>query len=184
MWEMWVWPLGRGDSLEKEMAAHSSILALEIPWTEEPGRLHSTGSEKSRKQLSNYNLATTAISNTECLSMCLLAIHVSLWRNTWSDPLPIFELTSLVSCWVTGVLSVFWLSIPYQICILQIFSCSVGCLFTLWVGSFDVWFNIFYEVQIFQFFWCLCLWCHLQETIAKPNVSVFILCLLLRILLF
>ena len=33
--------LGREDLLEKEMATHSSILAWKIPWTEEPGRLHS-----------------------------------------------------------------------------------------------------------------------------------------------
>ena len=33
----WVQSLGREDPLEKEMATHSSILALEIPWTEEPG---------------------------------------------------------------------------------------------------------------------------------------------------
>ena len=32
--------LGREDSLEKEMETHSSILAWEIPWTEEPGGLH------------------------------------------------------------------------------------------------------------------------------------------------
>ena len=31
--------LGRGDPLEKEMAAHSSILVWRIPWTEEPGGL-------------------------------------------------------------------------------------------------------------------------------------------------
>ena len=37
--EMWVRSLGREDSLEKEMATHSSILALEIPWTKEPGGL-------------------------------------------------------------------------------------------------------------------------------------------------
>ena len=36
--------LGQEDPLEKEMATHSSILAWEIPWTEEPGRLQSTGS--------------------------------------------------------------------------------------------------------------------------------------------
>ena len=36
--EMQVPFLGQEDSLEKEMAAHSSILAWEIPWTEEPGR--------------------------------------------------------------------------------------------------------------------------------------------------
>ena len=35
-----------GRSLEKEMATHSSILAWEIPWTEEPGRLESMGSAK------------------------------------------------------------------------------------------------------------------------------------------
>ena len=36
-----------GRSLEKEMATHSSILAWEIPWTEEPGRLQSMGSQES-----------------------------------------------------------------------------------------------------------------------------------------
>ena len=35
------------DPLEKEMAAHSSFLAWETPWTEEPGRLQSTGSHKN-----------------------------------------------------------------------------------------------------------------------------------------
>ena len=37
--EAWVRSLGWEDPLEKEMATHSSILAWEIPWTEEPGRL-------------------------------------------------------------------------------------------------------------------------------------------------
>ena len=37
--EMLVRFLGREDTLEEEMAAHSSILAWEIPWTEEPGVL-------------------------------------------------------------------------------------------------------------------------------------------------
>ena len=39
--EMEVWSLGPEDPLEKEMATHSSILASETPWTEEPGRLWS-----------------------------------------------------------------------------------------------------------------------------------------------
>ena len=38
--------LGWKDPPEKEMATHPSILALEIPWTEEPGRLQSTGSQR------------------------------------------------------------------------------------------------------------------------------------------
>ena len=47
MWETWVRSLGQEDPLEKEMATHSSILAWEITWTEEPGRLQSMVSQKS-----------------------------------------------------------------------------------------------------------------------------------------
>ena len=38
--------LGQEDPSEKEMATHSSILAWEIPWTEEPGSLQSLGSQR------------------------------------------------------------------------------------------------------------------------------------------
>ena len=44
--EMQVWSQGQGDPQEKEMATYSSILAWEIPWTEEPGGLQSTGSQR------------------------------------------------------------------------------------------------------------------------------------------
>ena len=44
--ETGVQSLGQEDPLEKEMATHSSILAQKIPWTEEPGRLHSMGSQR------------------------------------------------------------------------------------------------------------------------------------------
>ena len=46
MRETWVQSLGREDPLEKEMATHSTILAWRIPWTEEPGGLQSTGSQR------------------------------------------------------------------------------------------------------------------------------------------
>ena len=46
MWETWVLSLVWKDLLEKEMATHYSILAWKIPWTEEPGRLQSTGSKE------------------------------------------------------------------------------------------------------------------------------------------
>ena len=46
--EKQVQSLGQEDPLEKKMATHSSILAWEIPWTEEPGRLQSMGSQKSQ----------------------------------------------------------------------------------------------------------------------------------------
>ena len=45
-WETWVRSLGQEDPLEEEMATHSSILAWKIPWTEEPGRLQSMGSQR------------------------------------------------------------------------------------------------------------------------------------------
>ena len=46
MWETQVQSLGLEDSLEKEMATHSSVLAWRIPWTEEPGWLQSMGSQR------------------------------------------------------------------------------------------------------------------------------------------
>ena len=46
MWETQVRSLGQEDPLEKEMATHSSTLAWKMPWTEEPGRLQSMGSQR------------------------------------------------------------------------------------------------------------------------------------------
>ena len=46
MQETWVRSLGGEVPLEKEMATHSSTLAWKIPWTEEPGRLQSMGSQR------------------------------------------------------------------------------------------------------------------------------------------
>ena len=44
----WIWSLGWEDPLEKEMATHSSVLALRIPWMEEPGGLQSMGLQRVR----------------------------------------------------------------------------------------------------------------------------------------
>ena len=45
VWETWVRSLGQEDPLEYELATHSSVLAWEIPWTEEPGGLQSIESQ-------------------------------------------------------------------------------------------------------------------------------------------
>ena len=50
--EMQVQSLGQEDPLEKDTATHSSILAWEIPWTEEPSGLQSMVSQNSQMQLS------------------------------------------------------------------------------------------------------------------------------------
>ena len=56
MQETWVRSLGWGDPLEKEMATDSSMLAWEIPWTEVPGGLQSTGSREldTTEQLNHH----------------------------------------------------------------------------------------------------------------------------------
>ena len=51
--EMWVWSLSQEEPLEEEMATHSIMLAWEIPWTKELGRLQSMGSQRVR-----YDIAT------------------------------------------------------------------------------------------------------------------------------
>ena len=53
MQETQVQSLSQEDPLEKEMATYSSILAWEIPWTEEPGELQSMGSQKSQTRLTD-----------------------------------------------------------------------------------------------------------------------------------
>ena len=47
MQETQIQSLGLQNPPEKEMATHSSILAWEMPWTEEPGGLQSTGLQKA-----------------------------------------------------------------------------------------------------------------------------------------
>ena len=67
MQEMWVPSLGWEDLLEKELATHSSILAREIPWMEEPGRLYSpwgckrVGYNLANKQQQNLSSVTTTL---------------------------------------------------------------------------------------------------------------------------
>ena len=48
MWETQVQSLGWEDAVEKGMATHASIFAWRIPWTKEPGRLQSMGSQRVR----------------------------------------------------------------------------------------------------------------------------------------
>ena len=54
--------LGWEDPLEKEMVTHSSTLAWKIPWTEEPGRLQSMGSQRVRKdRVTSLSLSLSAL---------------------------------------------------------------------------------------------------------------------------
>ena len=57
MQETRVWSLGQENPLEKGMATHSSILAWRIPWTEEPGRLHSPWGHKESDMTEQLTLS-------------------------------------------------------------------------------------------------------------------------------
>ena len=64
MWETRVQSLGWEDLLEKEMATHSSFLAWKIPWTEEPGRLQSMGSQRDTTEWLHFHFSCTLETNT------------------------------------------------------------------------------------------------------------------------
>ena len=67
--ETWVWSPGWEDPLKEGTANHSSILDWRIPWTGEPGRLQSTGSQRVR-----HNWATSMHAHT-------IACQASLWME-------------------------------------------------------------------------------------------------------
>ena len=72
MQETWGQSLGREDPLERRVATHSSIPAWKIPWTEEPGGLQSTGSQRVRHNREQFSLHFTSLP------------HLSL-ITTWSQ---------------------------------------------------------------------------------------------------
>ena len=85
MQEPRVQSLGQEDPLEKEMATHSSILAWRIPWTKEPGRLQSMGSQEWTR-LSDYTTTTRHSACTET-HQCSLGLSLQTPANTMSGAL-------------------------------------------------------------------------------------------------
>ena len=73
MQEMRIQSLDGEDPLKKEMATHSSFLAWKIPWTEEPGRLQSMGSQKSQIRLN-----TTTSNHQVLFQICVRKIYHKL----------------------------------------------------------------------------------------------------------
>ena len=79
MQETWVWSLGGKDPVEKEMATHCSILAWRIPWTEKPGSLQSTGSQKVGHNWGN--LACMLCIQTNTMPQQKLPDDSDLWSS-------------------------------------------------------------------------------------------------------
>ena len=83
MQETWVWFLDQEDPLEKEIAVHSSILAWRIPWTEEPGRLQTMGS-----QVSEYKWVTKHTAHRYLKKQKDISLSLGQQRQTtaWQKP--------------------------------------------------------------------------------------------------
>ena len=93
-------PLGWDDLLEKEVATHSSILAWEIPWTEEPGRLQSMGLQRagpnwvSKQQ--QYSFARKTVLPHGWFTEKMAFYEICLLMNGWQKRL---SFNILVSNW-------------------------------------------------------------------------------------
>ena len=95
MRETWVWSLGWEDPLEKEMVTHSSILAWEIPWIEEPGGLQPMGSQRVQDWTANT-------------------------RNIWTEVSELWEVLQ-----VSGPCGYFYLVVESCLTLLQPMDCSL-----------------------------------------------------------
>ena len=82
VWETWVQSLGREDTLEKEMATHSSTLAWKMPWTEECGRLQSMGSQRV-----GHDWATSLSTEIEPLLLQLVTFSNPWGSSGWREAL-------------------------------------------------------------------------------------------------
>ena len=92
MQEMRVWSLGQEDALEECMATHSSIVAWEIPWTEEPSGLQSLGSQSIGHDWNDWTGAQTGTANFKQTCLCKLAHPgcrpVPSWQLNFRKQLP------------------------------------------------------------------------------------------------
>ena len=92
MRESWVRSLGWDDPREKEMATHFNILAWRIPWTEEPGRLQSIGSQRAGRDCSdlaythNFMPPPTPIAEESSIDKITRGIYCNTWKFTFQCP--------------------------------------------------------------------------------------------------
>ena len=80
-WVMQVRSLGQADSLEKQMATHSSILAWKIPWTKEPSGLQSIGLQRVRHDWVTNTFTFSSFTGTTALSLS----HMFMLQNSEKD---------------------------------------------------------------------------------------------------
>ena len=150
--------LGQEHSLEKEMATHFSILAWEMPWTEEPGGLQSMGSPKSQTWLSDWtttyrffifcwNHSSSLMLNFSqgfegvWLHFLLVSIlHFEIFSvKQIVTPLQIFFFSLDISkfcIFLFGYLH-FYHKVPKRVDFFSTYSCEAVCLLHLWIRIFQ-----------------------------------------------
>ena len=112
--ETWVRSLSQEDPLEEEMATHSSILAWEIPWTEEPDGLQSRGSKRVRHYwVIEHIIANTYSSAIIPLKRAQVGAELALWCNKESqlcicESLKKIQIPCNAKTWMLGE-GLFWL---------------------------------------------------------------------------
>ena len=98
--ETWLWSLGWEDSLEKEMATHSSVLAWRIPWTEEPGGLQSM--EPQRVDTTKWLTHTQAVLSLFCVGVrvCWFTRGCpTFWTPLAEETVVVSTVYSCLHCW-------------------------------------------------------------------------------------
>ena len=96
-----VWSLGQEEPLEKEMATDSSILAWKIPWTEDPGRLQSMGSQRVRHNWAT-SLSLYLLTQHLYWASSLLSILLFIWYTFSSLPQAVMPSMNLFTDWFSS----------------------------------------------------------------------------------
>ena len=81
--------------LEKEMAAHFSIVAWKIPWTEEPGGLQSVGSQKSWARLSDLTTTIVFFKVLRIRGVTVLSLEPQYSNHAFTGPAQLPQLMIL-----------------------------------------------------------------------------------------
>ena len=152
MLETWVRFLDWEDPLEKEMATHSSILAWEIPWTEEPGGLQPMGSQRVRHDLANEHTHTHIM--PWMLHTKLTVDQYRFFRKA------ICRRFSSAESWAG-----WWSQLPDQ---LGLANCQFGYLDSPQPG---LWLYDRKQVPLFRHFWSVFL-CHAEKAMAPHSSTL------------
>ena len=128
MQEIWVRSLGQEDLLKEGMATHSSILAWKVPWTEEPGRLQSSRSQRVRydwatKHTHKHNQNFEFYKKMPLISSLIVLMYFECWV------IFIYNFSCYRAHDILGLLiNGFWMHI-----FLAIFGCIINCPKSHWL---------------------------------------------------